>query len=144
MISKWMTKYCCEYISLIENYDKAINDNENTWVCHHKLEIELDKTNKELKESNLYYNRPASELIFLTPKEHNHLHHYGKHYSLGKCGKRGKENHIKEKKIVYKSKEKKKYIKPMMLIRNKTFNKEYTYWSKEDIMISYLKFRNII
>lgn len=74
MICKGSVKsFCCEDISLIENYDKAINSNE-MWDCHHKLEIELNKSVKELKDLNLYLNRPANELIFLTRKEHVILH----------------------------------------------------------------------
>lgn len=71
-------KYCNEDISLIENYDKAINDTTQTWHCHHRLETDSNITQKELKEKKIYYNRPASELIFLTPFEHLHLHNYGK------------------------------------------------------------------
>ena len=74
MICKGTVKsFCCEDISLIENYNKAINSNE-MWDCHHKLEIELNKSVKELKDLNLYLNRPANELIFLTRKEHVILH----------------------------------------------------------------------
>lgn len=40
---KRFKKYCCEDISLIENYEKAVNDKTQTWCCHHKLEIELLK-----------------------------------------------------------------------------------------------------
>lgn len=70
-------KYCCEDISLIENYNEAIIDKEQTWEIHHKLEIELNKTQKELMELNLYYNRPAIELIFLTKSEHSKIHSIG-------------------------------------------------------------------
>lgn len=66
-------KFCCEDISKIENYDKAIADNEK-WLCHHRLGIELNKSGEELQEIGLYYNRPASELIFLTRKEHRKIH----------------------------------------------------------------------
>jgi hypothetical protein len=70
--------YCCEDISLIENYDKAISDNTQSWRCHHRLEIQDDGkiiyTAKQLQDMGLYYNRPASELIFLTLSEHNSLH----------------------------------------------------------------------
>lgn len=68
--------YCCEDISLIENYELAIKDETQTWQCHHKLEI-VDGESfsiKELKERCLYYHRPADELIFLTEKEHKILH----------------------------------------------------------------------
>lgn len=77
MISEnWVKQYCCEDISLIENYDKAINDNTQTWDCHHRGEILPCGrfTTNDLKKFNLYYNRPTNELIFLTLKEHRSLH----------------------------------------------------------------------
>lgn len=72
--------YCIEDISKIENYDKAIADKEITWHCHHKLEINdgNEITADELIAKNLYFHRPASELIFMTPSEHQSLHHKGK------------------------------------------------------------------
>ena len=85
MISEYDVKqYCSEDISLIENYDKAINDNAQIWHCHHRLETELNKSVKELEDLDLYYNRPANELIFLTKSEHTTLHNKGNHYNLGK------------------------------------------------------------
>ena len=79
--------YCCEDISLIENYDKAMADTTQTWHCHHRLEIQGDitLTAKELKLQRLYYNRPASELIFLTSKEHVRLHRLGKKLPKETC-----------------------------------------------------------
>ena len=71
---KTVKQFCNEDISLIENYQEAINDNTQTWHCHHRLEIELNKSKKELINMNLYYNRQASELIFLTKKDHMSLH----------------------------------------------------------------------
>ena len=65
--------FCCEDISLIENYERAINSPER-WDCHHRLETELGLSRQELKDLNLYLNRPANELIFLTRKEHVILH----------------------------------------------------------------------
>lgn len=73
-------KYCCEDISLIENYNKAVNSIE-TWHCHHRKEIELNKKAQELININLYYNRPADELIFLTKSEHMKLHSINRQYS---------------------------------------------------------------
>lgn len=75
--------YCCEDLSLIENYDKAIADSTQTWHCHHRLEIQEDKvlTADQLKLERRYYNRPATELIFLTNKEHISLHQSGKRLS---------------------------------------------------------------
>lgn len=70
----YLRKYCCEDISLIENYNEAINSSEK-WQCHHKLEITLHKTRQELIEMGLYFNRPASELICLSEKKHKQLHY---------------------------------------------------------------------
>lgn len=66
--------YCCEDISQIENYEKAVNDKTQMWVCHHRNEITMKARRSTLKRLNLYYNRPASELIFLTNSEHSALH----------------------------------------------------------------------
>lgn len=74
-------RYCIEDIKLIENYDKVINDKTQTWDCHHRLETELNLLKNELIEKDLYYNRPASELIFLTKYEHNSLHFTGRIYT---------------------------------------------------------------
>ncbi len=71
---KTVNKYCCEEISLIENYEKAANDKTQTWHCHHRLESDLGLSIDELIEQNKYYNVPASELIFLTSSEHQKLH----------------------------------------------------------------------
>lgn len=76
MISYYQAKrFCNEDISLIENYDKAINDTE-MWDCHHRLEIQDDKVMSldELKNANLYFKRPSCELIFLKHDEHIRLH----------------------------------------------------------------------
>ena len=82
---KTVKNYCNEDISLIENYKKAIADKEQIWHCHHRREMTTPK--KELLEIGEYYNRPATELIFLTKSEHNSLHKKnnknmrGKHHS---------------------------------------------------------------
>ena len=80
MINEYsVKKYCSEDLSLIENYELAVNDTTQTWDCHHRGEIlscgrfSID----DLKKFGLYYNRPASELIFLTPTEHHSLHNKG-------------------------------------------------------------------
>ena len=69
---KKVKKYCNEDLYLIENYDKAIADSNQTWDCHHRRELEIPR--KELIKRGEYFNRPAEELIFLTPFEHNSLH----------------------------------------------------------------------
>lgn len=71
---KQKLKYCIQgEFHLIENYDKALKDDFIGWDLHHRFE-EQGYTYKELKKQNLYYNRPASELIFLTHAEHTALH----------------------------------------------------------------------
>lgn len=91
---KTVKRACNEDFSLIENYDKAIADNTQTWHLHHRLETHDDNGNlraeflssKELIDQDLYYNRPASELIFMTRREHQRLHLVGKRLSeVTKC-----------------------------------------------------------
>ena len=77
MIPKNSKRYCCEDISLIENYEQALNDQTQIWHCHHRLETELGLSSKELIEFGVYFNRPASELIFMPPEEHLELHNKG-------------------------------------------------------------------
>ena len=85
--------YCKDYEN-IENYEKAKKDNFKGWECHHRLETHtsdgerrlVDITKKELIALNMYYNRPAEELIFLTLKEH----------STFKKGKQFSEEHKKK------------------------------------------------
>ena len=67
--------FCREDISLIENYDKAIADDTQTWHCHHRRETIFSR--KDLIEIGEYYNRPACELIFVTKSEHTRLHKSG-------------------------------------------------------------------
>lgn len=80
-------KYCSEDISLIENYHQAIADKEKTWDIHHRRECDENGktlfTGKQLIEMNLYYKRPAEELIFVTKSMHNKIHRE----LLEKCGK---------------------------------------------------------
>lgn len=75
---KKVKRYCKEDISKIKNYEQAVNDTTQTWVCHHMTETWWNCTAKELIENECYYNRKACELIFLTPEEHKRLHMKGK------------------------------------------------------------------
>lgn len=80
MISEIHVKeFCCEDISLIENYNLAIADTTQTWHCHHRGEVlPCGRFSRDdLKKFGLYYKRPASELIFLTKVEHYRLHKSG-------------------------------------------------------------------
>lgn len=81
MISNNVYAYCKEDICFIENYNKAIKDKTQVWDCHHRLEIDYNLSSKELKEKRLYFNRPASELLFLTHAEHAYLHRNGYKFS---------------------------------------------------------------
>lgn len=77
MISeKFAKKYCYEDISEIKNYEIALNDKTQMWHCHHILETTNHVSKRFLIKNNLYYNRPAKELIFLTAQQHKMLHHY--------------------------------------------------------------------
>ena len=71
-------RYCSEDISLIDNYYQAIADKEKKWEIHHRRECNSDGrtlfTHKQLIDMNLYFNRPASELIFVTKSMHNKIH----------------------------------------------------------------------
>lgn len=108
-----VSNYCKDDLSLIENYEEAVNSLEQ-WDCHHRLEIDLNLSAQELKERNLYFNRPASELIFLMHNEHTRLHNtgvnnpwYGKHGSFYnkkhsiETRKKLSESHTGEKNPMY-------------------------------------------
>lgn len=85
--------YCIEDISLIENYEEAISDKENMWLCHHRLETHDEDgnwlqlkdhiTKKELIERGKYYHVPASELIFLKKREHQRIHRSSERLASG-------------------------------------------------------------
>lgn len=77
---KQVKRYCCEKISLIENYDKANRDLLEVWHIHHRKEDD-GYSMKELIDFGLYYDRPANELIFLTKSEHLSLHGKGRYHS---------------------------------------------------------------
>ena len=79
MISERYAKlFCSEDISLIENYQAAISDEERMWDIHHRRECDENGktlfTKKQLIDMNLYVKRPASELIFVTRSMHSKLH----------------------------------------------------------------------
>lgn len=84
MIAAKAYKYCCEDLSLVENYDKAIADKENTWHVHHRDEIRVlpsgmvvRRSIQDLVDAGRYYQCPANELIFVTQEMHNTIHFLG-------------------------------------------------------------------
>ena len=78
------SEYCCEDIKLIEGYDRVVEGWPKGvyFEIHHRFETRdaegkpLDTlvSSKLLKAKGLYFQRPASELIFLTEKEHYDEH----------------------------------------------------------------------
>lgn len=72
----------CEDVTKVENYEKAKADNFVNWVQHHRLETHnsdgekrlVQITAEELQALDMYYNRPAEELIWLTRAEHINIH----------------------------------------------------------------------
>ena len=111
-------RYCKDYKN-IENYEAAKKDNFIGWHCHHRLETHtsdgerraIDITKKELMALNMYYNRPAEELMFLPVGEHISLHDecdhnpmYGKKHSeeaKKKMGEAKKGKYVGEKSPMY-------------------------------------------
>ena len=79
--------YCSEPLDKIEHYEEALAENFKGWCIHHRLEIQPDGTKmsaQELIDQNLYYGRPASELIFMRNGEHHRLHWIGNNFNKGK------------------------------------------------------------
>ena len=62
-------------LTKIENYELAHSEGFYGWVIHHRLGMSMSRW--DLMNRNLYYRRPAEELIFLTTANHLQLHHSG-------------------------------------------------------------------
>lgn len=83
---EYLKVYCCDDYTKIENYEAAKADKFINWQCHHRLETHnsdgerrlVDLTCRELDALDMYWKRPASELILLPMKEHRRLHLCGK------------------------------------------------------------------
>lgn len=73
---KSVKRICKDYMN-VENYTEAINDENNTWVLHHRREVQ-DGFNiwsrNELIKIGQYYNVPANDVIFLRKDVHRRLH----------------------------------------------------------------------
>ena len=70
--TNFLKKYCIDYKN-IENYQEAVKS-PLKYDLHHRREISENKSKSDLIEENLYYNRPATELIFIEAGEHIRLH----------------------------------------------------------------------
>lgn len=69
--------FCNGDIAMIENYDKAIADESQTWHCHHRMEVQPDGTRLSkqwMVEHGIYYKVDPCMLLFLTESEHRKLH----------------------------------------------------------------------
>ena len=88
MIGRNLKYFCNGDYEKIENYEEALKDENTIWHIHHRLELHPDGSVRFTKESliklDLYFNRPAEELILLTPKQHLGLHKNGKNSFTGK------------------------------------------------------------
>lgn len=79
MINEYnVKKLCCEDISNIKNYEEAVNSPE-IYDCHHRMQLietgaVVNSTKQDLIDWDIYFNRPADELIFLSHSEHIKLH----------------------------------------------------------------------
>lgn len=130
MIHLRNVKRFCKEFENIENYSEAVSSQE-MWDCHHRNEIDMNLSRQELIDRDMYYNRPACELIFLTHEAHNSLHHKGKKYRLGAIhsietkkkisdAQKGENNHMYGKHHSIESKKKmsdshRKFICPIKL-----------------------------
>ena len=73
-----VSKFCKDYTK-IENYEEAVNDKSQVWVCHHILGEIL--TSEQLKDHDFYYDVPPCMLKFVTRAEHARLHRKGKSWT---------------------------------------------------------------
>lgn len=71
MVAKKLDSICKDYTK-IENYDAAVSDTTQMWICHHRNEQYY--TREDLIKMGLYYNCPPCELIFLTKHDHGQAH----------------------------------------------------------------------
>lgn len=85
MINVYKAKlFCREDISSINGYADAISDTTQMWICHHiNAEPFTGFTTQHLKQMNMYFSRPASELRFVTRTEHAKIHKVAKYLPHG-------------------------------------------------------------
>lgn len=92
MYKKTSAAFCDDSLSNIEGFEKASTDMTQWYVLHHRLETERGLSARQLIEMDLYYARPASELIFITRKEHARIH--------GEARRKPKQPKVKQPKII--------------------------------------------
>lgn len=79
MINEIKVKRYCKDYTHIENYEEAVNDPSQIWICHHILGEILSK--EQLIDHNFYYDVPPCMLKFVTKSEHRQIHQKGKNHS---------------------------------------------------------------
>ena len=72
MINLRTARQYCKNYTQIENYEEAINDSTETWICHHILGEIL--SSEQLKKHDFYYDVPPCMLKFVTKNEHSKIH----------------------------------------------------------------------
>lgn len=101
-------KKCKDDISLIENYEEAVNDKTNMWECHHRWELTLDgefaNSIEDLKRLGMYYHRPYFELIFLERHKHHTLHNLANRKANRGPDYNEMSNYMKQKGSTFKGK----------------------------------------
>ena len=89
MISSNAKRYCRDDISLIKNYDKALADETEVWFVHHRNgEPFTGFKRADLIKMNMYYKRPASELMFVNNDMHDEIHGNSKNWGTANKGKK--------------------------------------------------------
>lgn len=138
-------KHYCDNIENVENYEAAKKDNFKGWHCHHRLETHnsdgerrlVDLSYKELIALDMYYNRPASELIFLTTLEHVRLHWKGKHRSDETKRKmsgvrKGKHHSEEAKRKISEARKGRHFSEEVISKRTATRKERYKHWKLVD------------
>ena len=103
-ITKRLEKYCRDYQN-IQNYEDAVKS-PLRFDLHHRREISENKSKSDLIADNLYYDRPAEELIFIEAREHTRLHQEGKNMSAETRqkmseAKKGRHWHLENGRRIY-------------------------------------------
>ena len=82
----------CRHPELIENYDKAVADETQTWDCHHRREDTFSQ--KELIERDEYYDVEPEALIFLTKAEHCKIDSYCKRHGEAQINRKDQSKKV--------------------------------------------------
>lgn len=90
MINEKIARKFCKDYTCIENYEEAVCDGSQTWICHHILGEIL--TRQQLLDHDFYYDIPPCMLKFVTRAEHTRLHNMNRsevtHRKLSEAAKR--------------------------------------------------------